>query len=1014
MASDYEKIKADNIRDYGEKTHHLAFLGRLYTDRTHFVFELLQNAEDKNASRVLFGLSEDRLEFHHNGEIFDDRDVRGICGVGEGTKVDDLTKIGKFGIGFKAVYAYTSVPEVHSGNEHFRIDHYVRPSATAARPTGPGWTTLFVLGFDPAKAPAETAGREIAERLRGLTARTLLFLRKIKEIEYELPNGARGIYLREEIGGAHGRLVTVLGESGGKEEGERWLLFERSVPIPGGTGSVAVEIGFKLEVGLKDKIEGIARVRESPLYVFFPTEKQTQFGFLIQGPYRTTPARDNVPKDDEWNSRLVAATAALIVDALHAIKERGLLTVAALNALPIRLDAFPGDGMFYPIVTAVRDALKTCDLLPAEDGTYVAGSNAKLGRGAELRKLLGGDQLSALFPTGRETKWLSGDITADRTADLRAYLMNELEVEEVDPDGFARKISHAFLSAQSDTWFAWFYRYLSGQEALWRAPRWRGDTDIGVLRLKPILRLHDDMLETPFMADGKANAYLPPPEGSDLPCVKREIAADEHAAAFLKRLGLAEPDIFDDIVHRVLPKYNRFIVSVSPDEHAADIQKIFRALGSDSEAGKRKVIEEAGKASFLKATNCSGQTAYKRPGDIYLNDEELRLYFENFPGAWFIDEPLPSGGVGDALLNSLGVLRSPRRIVFDGELPPEIKQYSTRPETIRNYRLDGFDGFVETLKASNSFEDRKARSLVLWRYLVNYLSNDRSFFLGQYEWFYYSNHSMSFDSFMLRQLRETEWLPTEDLGLKKPAGLPAKQLCIELREADDLMKLLFIQTEDQTEAVKELQHAKELGISLDDIEFLKSHPDDFQAWRQSLSERARKPAFPVRTSTDAARGQKRLLEELGSAPEKEYEQRERSVRTTGGMVEPRPWLIGCYTNDDRQMVCQLCHDEMPFKKRDGEYYFEAVEALDRESISIEHEAQFLALCPVCSAKYREFVKSDVVALAAVQRALLEVDSPEIPIMVGDQKMILRFVERHFDRLRTILHAGERQIITANK
>lgn len=125
------------------------------------------------------------------------------------------------------------------------------------------------------------------------------------------------------------------------------------------------------------------------------------------------------------------------------------------------------------------------------------------------------------------------------------------------------------------------------------------------------------------------------------------------------------------------------------------------------------------------------------------------------------------------------------------------------------------------------------------------------------------------------------------------------------------------------------------------------------------------------------------------------------------MVEPRPWLISCYTNDDRQMVCQLCHDEMPFKKRDGEYYFETVEVLDRESIPIEHEAQFLALCPVCSAKYKEFVKSEAVALAAVKHAFLDADRPEIPIMLGDQKMILRFVGRHCDRLRTILDAGER-------
>ena len=45
MPSDYDKIRADNILEYGQGTRHLSFLGRLYTDRTHFIFELLQNAE---------------------------------------------------------------------------------------------------------------------------------------------------------------------------------------------------------------------------------------------------------------------------------------------------------------------------------------------------------------------------------------------------------------------------------------------------------------------------------------------------------------------------------------------------------------------------------------------------------------------------------------------------------------------------------------------------------------------------------------------------------------------------------------------------------------------------------------------------------------------------------------------------------------------------------------------------------------------------------------------------------
>jgi hypothetical protein len=50
-----------------------------------------------------------------------------------------------------------------------------------------------------------------------------------------------------------------------------------------------------------------------------------------------------------------------------------------------------------------------------------------------------------------------------------------------------------------------------------------------------------------------------------------------------------------------------------------------------------------------------------------------------------------------------------------------------------------------------------------------------------------SDRSLSFVSFMLRRRRQTKWISTEDQALKKPAGLPVEELCIEFGEADDLM-----------------------------------------------------------------------------------------------------------------------------------------------------------------------------------------------------------------------------------
>ena len=66
--------------------------------------------------------------------------VRAICSITFGTKSKNLNDIGKFGIGFKSVYAYTKRPEVHSGVEHFAIEHYVHPRPVAARPTEDGQT----------------------------------------------------------------------------------------------------------------------------------------------------------------------------------------------------------------------------------------------------------------------------------------------------------------------------------------------------------------------------------------------------------------------------------------------------------------------------------------------------------------------------------------------------------------------------------------------------------------------------------------------------------------------------------------------------------------------------------------------------------------------------------------------------------------------------------------------------------------------------------------------------------
>ena len=119
-------VEANRENDFEEGIRRL--LTDLYPDNAHFIYELLQNAEDAKATEVRFILKEDGIEFEHNGNrLFTLEDVKSITSIGISTKKDDATNIGKFGVGFKAVFSYTNTPEIISGKYHFRIRELVVP-----------------------------------------------------------------------------------------------------------------------------------------------------------------------------------------------------------------------------------------------------------------------------------------------------------------------------------------------------------------------------------------------------------------------------------------------------------------------------------------------------------------------------------------------------------------------------------------------------------------------------------------------------------------------------------------------------------------------------------------------------------------------------------------------------------------------------------------------------------------------------------------------------------------------
>ncbi|MDO9576172.1 MAG: hypothetical protein Q7J55_06565, partial [bacterium] len=490
----------------------------LYSKDTHFIFELIQNAEDNayeieepSLSFLLVKTdptetkdSDGALIMQNNEVGFSVANVDAICAVGNTTKSKIEGYIGEKGIGFKSVFKVTSNPHIFSNGYSFCMPD--NDLETGLGYIVPQWIDQTPRGIDPSKTiiilPLDKINygyEQIEKMLQDIEPETILFLSKLKEINIKTDTGDSLAILKDDSKLPH---VQILLE--GIRQGENYslvdefLLFTRSFDKP-------LDILHEKRIDIDKRAVSVAfPLNESQksfgkIYAYLPVRSDTGMPFLFNADFILPSSREEV-RDIPWNRWLMDCVAKLTSDSLPFLKEKGLLSIKFLESLTGRISELKESHIYFSIACAISDILKKEELLPVDDGTFVSSQYAKLARGADLRNLLNQEHLGLLFEEKGTVKWLSGGITQDRTPNLRTYLINKLDVEEVTPESFARSITLPFMESQNDNWFVDFYKYLLGQEALWRPLQSSRDSG-GLLRTKPILRLEDGSHIAPFRSD---------------------------------------------------------------------------------------------------------------------------------------------------------------------------------------------------------------------------------------------------------------------------------------------------------------------------------------------------------------------------------------------------------------------------------------------------------------------------------------------------------------------------------
>lgn len=382
-----------------------ALLTDLYPDTAHFIYELLQNAEDMNATRVRFELSGNGIYFEHNGtkRTFNLDDIDAITNIGHNRqKKDDPTTIGKFGVGFKAVFAYTATPEIQSGEYHFQIKDYFVPDFKSKKYIKKSklkdpLLTRFYFPFNNPQKSVEVAYGETLRGLKELNDTSILFLRNISRIEFAISKKEIGFVERVEADQNHviirckGCNTKIISET-------KWLRFtklEEIIDEQGNLKQLPVSIAYALKEDEKTKVQSIVPIKGGgKTFIYFPAEKEySGLRFHINAPFASTVARDSVRNCDD-NIKLIRKVAQLVADSLGVIKNLGMINATLFETLPNEKDNL---SYFYQyIFDYIYSAFRKNDYLPTKDGMYVASVKALSGP-ATIANLFSSEDMDTLF-----------------------------------------------------------------------------------------------------------------------------------------------------------------------------------------------------------------------------------------------------------------------------------------------------------------------------------------------------------------------------------------------------------------------------------------------------------------------------------------------------------------------------------------------------------------------------------------------------------------------------------------
>ncbi len=859
-----------------------------YSDQAHFIYELLQNADDAHAKNARFILEPSRLIFAHDGtrhfsvsnpdtEQEDHKagrlgDINAITGIGNSNK--DKAKIGKFGVGFKAVFQYTATPHIYGPEVSFKLEKLFVPKLLENDvPERGEKETLFIFPFDHPDRTSDIAYKDIAAKLRSLIF-PLLFLTHLEKIIYVIGE-TQGEYSKRRkttrhFGETDAERYTLISKNGEVVQKDELWLFSR-----------VESTGLRYSVGFFLDEEGILKPVSYPAFCFFPTKEPTGLKFLIHAPFLLTDSREGIHAGVDHNDHLIRRLAELSASAFTCLGEmekepsakKRFIEDSVFNIIPTDPESFAAEDdvdrvSFAPFYMSILDVFSSESILPCKSG-YVSKNHAYWAANRQFPELFDDEKLGDI--TGDpQAKWAFPSLARDDLQRAQSPLLpyiDQLVLTFIPEEAIIRGradyyygrygqrysivpikgITPDFIEKQSNSWLEKFYKWLDESNS-------RRD----LAKKYPVFLNQDRKATSAYDGNDKLILFYPSRGVEGYNEVHPDLLNQPDTRKLLDTIGVKQPDLKDQIYNKIFPLYQRG-GGINTTEHFKKFFDYYRAIPRDDNREMQEFLEELRPMRFIYCCHQGEKKQYRGMAkEMYFPTPDLQRYFQSKPVwfadiEWYIDRFTLDGDKKETLysfLRDLGVRDTPvinkQSFTWTEQAANEYRDLLPHPKStiVHRYQEPVMEGLKEYLEFVAQTKDPEA-SLCLWRLFIQSAGGVYSLpvlFRGICSFYYYSAKSTTYPATDIFEMRRQPWLLSKTGEFVSPDEIAFSELderYVQGIGTDDYQTLISLLkfraehvedheedtrlTESQRKRIALADQLLDLGATPQDIEFFASY-----------------------------------------------------------------------------------------------------------------------------------------------------------------------------------------------